>query len=113
MFNGQPQVVEYYEKLDGTQPVTEWLDNLPDSRIDARITARIVRLELGNPGDYKSVGGGVYEMRIDTGSGYRVYFAVSGLSIVLLLCGGTKKTQQSDIETAYEYWSEYKKRNKL
>ena len=113
MFDGQAQVVEYYEKLDGSQPVTEWLDALSDRRADARITARIARLELGNPGDYKSIGSGVYEMRIDTGPGYRVYFAISGISIVLLLCAGSKKTQQSDIETAYEYWSEYKKRNML
>ena len=113
MFDGQPQTVEYYTKPDGKQPVTDWLDNLPDVRADARITARIVRLGLGNPGDYKSVDGGVYEMRIDYGPGYRVYFAVSGVSIVLLLCGGTKKTQQADIEIAHNYWADYKQRNKL
>ena len=112
MLDGQPQLVEYYETLDGSQPVQEWLELL-DSRTDVRITARIERLQLGNPGDYKSVGKGVYELRIDFGPGYRVYFALSGISIVLLLCGGTKKTQQADIDTAYEYWSEYKKRNKL
>ncbi len=112
MFDGQPQLVEFYETLEGSRPVQEWLEIL-DSRTDTRITARIERLQLGNPGDYKSVGSGVYEMRIDFGPGYRVYFALSGISIVLLLCGGSKKTQQADIETAYEYWSEYKKRNKL
>ncbi len=112
MFDGQPQLVEFYETLDGKQPVQEWLEYL-DTRTDMRIAARIERLQLGNPGDYKSLGNGVYEMRIDFGPGYRVYFALSGISIVLLLCGGTKKTQQADIETAYEYWSEYKKRNKL
>lgn len=113
MFDGQPQTVEVFTKSDGSQPVNEWLDNLSDTRAVARISARIVRLELGNPGDYKSIGGGLYELRVDYGPGYRVYFAVSGLTIVLLLCGGTKKTQQADIDTAEDYWASYKKRNNL
>lgn len=66
----------------------------------ARIGARIRRLELGNPGDVKSVGEGVSEMRIDYGPGYRVYFTRRGKTIVLLLCGGDKRTQSKDVKAA-------------
>jgi putative addiction module killer protein len=66
----------------------------------ARITARIRRLSLGNPGDVKPVGGGVSEMRIDWGPGYRVYFARRGDVVVILLCGGDKRTQDRDIRRA-------------
>jgi putative addiction module killer protein len=66
----------------------------------ARITARLRRLSLGNPGDVKSVGGGVSEMRIDHGPGYRVYFVRRGDLIVVLLCGGDKRTQDRDIARA-------------
>lgn len=111
MFNSQPSIVEYYEKLDGSQPVTEWVISLRDAQAKARVAIRIARLESGNPGDYKSVGGGVYEMRIDYGPGYRVYFASAGVQFVLLLTGGTKKTQATDIATAIEYWEDYQRRS--
>jgi len=80
----------------------KWLSKLNDRNARARIQVRIDRLALGNPGDAKSVGRGVSEMRIDYGPGYRVYFAQCGKIIVVLLCGGTKKTQQADIERAIE-----------
>jgi putative addiction module killer protein len=73
---------------------------LPDSNARARVAARIDRLGLGNPGDVKPVGGGVSEMRIDYGPGYRVYYARSGRVMYLLLCGGTKATQDEDIKRA-------------
>ena len=68
----------------------------------ARITARIRRLSLGNAGDVKPVGGGVSEMRIDYGAGYRVYFVARGDVVVILLCGGDKRTQDRDIKRAHE-----------
>jgi len=80
----------------------KWLSKLNDRNARARIQVRIDRLALGNPGDAKPVGQGVSEMRIDYGPGYRVYFAQRAKIIVLLLCGGTKKTQQADIERAIE-----------
>ncbi|GFE86734.1 type II toxin-antitoxin system RelE/ParE family toxin [Steroidobacter agaridevorans] len=79
-----------------------WLRELRDPRARARIEARILRLSRGNPGDVKPVGSGVSEMRIDHGPGYRVYFTRRGELVVLLLCGGDKRTQQADIERAME-----------
>lgn len=79
-----------------------WLRELRDIRARARIEARILRLSQGNPGDVKSVGSGVSEMRIDCGPGYRVYFARRGPLVVVLLCGGDKRTQDADIQRAIE-----------
>lgn len=83
-----------------TETFRSWLADLRDRRAVARIAARIDRLKLGNPGDVKSVGGGVSELRIDYGPGYRLYFKRVGQEIVLLLCGGDKSTQDRDIERA-------------
>jgi putative addiction module killer protein len=85
-----------------SQAFTTWLVKLSDRQARARILARLDRLALGNAGDVKSVGGGVSEMRIDHGPGYRVYFTRRGSEIVLLLCGGDKRTQQADIRRAIE-----------
>lgn len=78
----------------------EWLLDLRDDKARARIVARLRRLELGNPGDVKSVGGGVSEIRIDYGPGYRLYFIAVGTKVVVLLCGGDKGTQDRDIANA-------------
>jgi len=78
----------------------EWVSGLKDDRARARIAARVRRAELGNLGDAKSVGGGVSEMRIDQGPGYRLYFTVREQTLILLLCGGDKRTQVSDIRRA-------------
>ncbi len=110
MFDGQPKEVLIYRAADGTRPFAEWRDNLNDRAALARIQTRLDRLEEGNPGDYKSIGSGLYELRIKFGAGYRVYFAFNGLQIVLLLCGGTKKTQQADIEAARTYWKDHQER---
>lgn len=77
-----------------------WLDHLRDRDARARIMTRIRRLALGNPGDVKPVGEGVSEMRVDYGPGYRLYFVRRGSEVVLLLCGGDKRTQQRDIVRA-------------
>jgi putative addiction module killer protein len=79
-----------------------WLTNLNDSNARARIAARIDRLALGNPGDVKPVGSGVSELRIDYGPGYRVYYARTDRVVYLLLCGGTKATQDADVKLAIE-----------
>jgi putative addiction module killer protein len=73
-----------------------------------RITARITRLSIGNPGDVKSVGSGVSEMRINYGPGYRVYYAQRGKALVLLCCGGDKRTQDADIRRAIEIAEQWK-----
>jgi putative addiction module killer protein len=77
-----------------------WFAGLRDRQARARITARIRRLALGNPGDARPVGHGVSEMRIDYGPGYRVYFVQHGQVLVILLCGGDKRTQERDIARA-------------
>ena len=77
-----------------------WLDGLRDARAQARIAQRIVRLQAGLLSDVKPVGGGVAELRVDYGPGYRVYFAQRGRLLVLLLCGGTKRGQPRDIAKA-------------
>ncbi len=85
-----------------TDVFTDWFAGLRDREARARITVRIRRLSLGNPGDVKPVGGGVSEMRIDYGPGYRVYFVGRGDTVVVLLCGGDKRNQDRDIARALE-----------
>lgn len=83
-----------------TELFTKWLDGLNDISARARIQVRIERLAVENPGDVKPVGGGVIELRIDYGPGYRVYFKKLGQKMVILLAGGDKSTQAKDIKTA-------------
>jgi putative addiction module killer protein len=89
-------------EVQRTDVFVKWLVGLPDRRARVRIADRIDRLALGNPGDVKSVGSGVSELRIDYGPGYRLYFTKRGKAIVLLLCGGDKSTQARDIKLAIE-----------
>lgn len=79
-----------------TPEFSRWLRRLKDAQAVARIVARIRRMELGNPGDTRSVGKSVMELRIDYGPGYRVYYVQRGSEIVILLCGGDKRSQQQD-----------------
>jgi putative addiction module killer protein len=83
-----------------TEHFAKWIDSLQDIRARARIQVRIERLATGNPGDVKSVGEGVSEMRIDHGPGYRVYYLRHERSVIILLAGGDKGTQARDIKTA-------------
>ncbi len=85
-----------------TELYSQWFDSLRDREARARIDARIRRLSLGNPGDVKPVGEGVSELRIDYGPGYRVYFVQRGQTLVVLLAGGDKHTQDRDIKTALD-----------
>jgi putative addiction module killer protein len=89
-----------------TERFTHWLENLRDVQARARIVRRIYRLAAGNFGDAKSVGGGVSELRIDHGPGYRVYFVRRGELIFLLLCGGDKRSQAKDIVLAQKLASD-------
>ena len=83
-----------------TDVYAKWLDDLRDTRARARVLVRVERLATGNPGDVRPVGEGVSELRIDYGPGYRVYFKKQGLTVVILLAGGDKRTQDRDIEKA-------------
>lgn len=95
----------------GKQPFIAWLEKL-DSTSRSRIHNRIIRLELGNYGDHKLLQGGVYELRMHFGPGYRVYFGEDGNKIVVLICGGNKQTQQKDIKCAIHYWQQYMENKK-
>ncbi len=99
-----------YQTGDGREPLTEWLQSLRDKQAQAKVRIRLKRLEAGIFGDSEPVGDGVIELREHLGAGYRVYFGRHGQTIVILLCGGTKKTQAADIKTAREYWVDWKRR---
>ena len=98
--------VKEYVTSDGKIPYRDWLNSL-DAQVKARIQARIFRFELGNLGDHKSVGKGVWEARIQFGPGYKVYFGKEEGRIILLLFAGDKSTQSRDIKKAQTYWEEY------
>ena len=87
-------------EIQQTVTFIRWFKQLRDERAQDRILARVRRLSLGNPGDCESVGGGVSELKIDYGPGYRVYFVRRGKVIIVLLAGGDKRTQHHDIATA-------------
>ena len=87
-------------ELHKTEIYARWLDGLRDIHARARVQARVERLVAGNPGDVKPVGGGVSELRINYGPGYRVYYKIQDQSVVVLLAGGVKRTQINDIKTA-------------
>ncbi len=108
--DAQPQEIALYLTQDGDCPFTIWLNALRDRQARARIRKRLDRIELGNLGDVKPVGEGVMELRIHYGSGCRVYFSLAGSRIVLLLCGGDKKTQDKDILRARQYWTDFQAR---
>jgi putative addiction module killer protein len=101
-----------YVTEEGRCPFAEWLEGLRDRDGRARIRVRLERVREGNFGDYKRVGGGVAELRVPTGPGYRVYYARDGETVVLLLCGGDKSTQADDIRRARAYWSDYQARQR-
>ncbi|MCF8083693.1 MAG: type II toxin-antitoxin system RelE/ParE family toxin [Deltaproteobacteria bacterium] len=94
------------------EPLHKWLNSLKDRAARARIRVRLNRVRLGNFGDCKPVGKGVYELRVDYGPGYRVYYGKFKTTVVILLLGGSKKSQSKDIELAQAYWADFKRRAK-
>ena len=100
-----------YQDASGASPFRKWFDRL-NSEAAQKVTTALYRIGLGNFSNAKSVGGGVYECRINFGPGYRVYFGKDGEQIVILLGGGTKQRQQDDIQGALDRWEDYKRRKK-
>ncbi len=98
-----------YVSGSGEDVIGNWLIKLRDERTQAKITTRFLRLTAGNFGDCKSLGGGIGELRIDWGPGYRIYYAMLSRTRVLLLCGGDKRSQNADIRRARDYWKDYKR----
>jgi putative addiction module killer protein len=102
-----PQIEILIYREGKSAPFTKWLSSLRDLRAISVVRARLNRIRLGNFGDCKSVGGGVYELRIDFGPGYRVYFGRDGPLVVVLLRGGSKRGQAKDIFKAQIHWRNY------
>jgi putative addiction module killer protein len=102
--------VNIYETLDGKVPFSEWLTSLRDLQAAARILLRIDRVKQGNLGDHKFIDDGIFELRIDVGAGYRVYFARLESQEILILWGGDKSSQTRDIEKARKFWLDCRNR---
>ncbi len=101
-----PLTVREYVSKEGRSPFREWLGTI-DLGVRARIQARVLRFEMGNLGDPKSVGGGVWEARLLFGAGYRIYFGKDGDAIIVLLAGGDKSSQSQDVPRAQGFWRDY------
>ena len=104
------KIQHYLTSGDERDVYVEWLKKLKDTTAKISVVRRITRLESGNFGDHKFCRDGVWELRIDVGAGYRVYYALADRQIVLLLCGGDKRTQETDIERACDYWQDWQRR---
>jgi putative addiction module killer protein len=102
--------VRHYITEDSKDLYLNWWQRLRDMKARIAIDRRVNRLELGNFGDHKFCRDGVWELRVDVGAGYRVYYAIADQKIVLLLCGGDKRTQDSDISAACKYWQDWQRR---
>jgi putative addiction module killer protein len=106
-----PFTISYYLTESGGKPFKEWLDGLKDIVARQKIRIRLDRIRLGNLGKNRSVGAGVFELKIDYGPGYRVYYGLDKNTVVLLLLGGDKSTQKKDISQARSFWEDHKRRS--
>jgi putative addiction module killer protein len=103
--------IREYQRFDGRRPFAEWFDGL-NAAAAAKVAVSLERLARGNTSNLKGVGGGVLELRIDFGPGYRVYLGRDGEELVILLAGGSKQRQHVDIAVARERWQDYRKRKR-
>ena len=106
----QPKELREYQTAEGKAPFRDWLSSLRDVHTRARIITRLKRLAYGHFGDCLFAGGGVFELRIHFGPGYRVYFGEDKGTVIILLCAGDKHSQSRDIEKAKRYWDDYRGR---
>jgi putative addiction module killer protein len=105
------RLVEYFYNDSGKAPAKEWINSIKDGMTQAILYKRIRQASLGNFGVHKSVGLGVFELKIDFGPGYRIYYGIHNDELILLLMGGSKRTQQTDIDKAKANWSIWKGKN--
>ena len=103
------RVIKKLELQNRLVPFDEWFDSIHDKRMQTAVDARLARVRAGNFGDCKSVGGGVFELRIRAGPGLRIYYGLHGREIVVLLGGGNKRSQQRDIRRAQQLWQQFTK----
>ncbi len=102
----------FYKTENGKEPFIDWLKTI-DNSFRSRIVKRLNQIiETGNFGDHKNISDGIFELRFDFGGGYRIYFGFEEQQIIILFCGGDKKTQTKDIKKATQYWQTYEERNK-
>jgi len=104
----QERVLEMYVRKDGKVPYRDWFLGLRDKKAAAKIAKRVDLLSLGHFGKHRVLGGGLAELKVDFGPGYRVYVGLAGAVLVILLCGGDKSGQTRDIELAKTYWDDYR-----
>lgn len=100
--------IQIYRDKNGNEPFEQWLTSIRDNPTVARIDNRLKRVRLGQLGDHRSIGEGVFEFRLDFGPGYRIYFSRIGNQQLLLLMGGDKNSQAKDIARAKQYWKDFK-----
>jgi putative addiction module killer protein len=103
--------IRHYLTPDARDVYSDWLKQQRDIRARMAIDRRVMRLEQGNFGDHKFCRDGVWELRVDVGAGYRLYYAIAERQLVLLLCGGDKRTQDADINRACSYWQDWQRRS--
>jgi putative addiction module killer protein len=101
--------IRHFITADGKDIYLDWLLKLRDMKARMAVDRRVNRIELGNFGDHKFCRDGVWELRIDVGGGYRIYYAIAHGKIVLLLCGGDKRSQNADISAAVSYWQDWQR----
>lgn len=106
------RVLQHYRKKDGEIPFQTWFFGLKDKTVAAKVLNRLDMLKAGGFGKHRALGGGLVELKIDYGPGYRVYLGIAGRVLVILLTGGDKSTQQEDIEKAKEFWDKYREAKK-
>jgi len=106
--NTRKRLLKIYQDRHGKELFIDWLESIRDITTRARIKNRLRRIELGNMGDCEPIGKGVFELRLHFGPGYRVYFGEVDDVIIILFCGGDKRSQRKDASRAQEYWIDYK-----
>ena len=107
-----PIKIEIFQDEKGKEPFSKWVLSLSSS-FRARVFARLDRMEIGNFGDFKSIGEGLFELRLFFGAGYRIYYGNTNNKLILLLCGGDKSSQKKDISIAKTYWKTYKEKENI
>ena len=107
-----PYTIAYYLAEAGGKPFKEWLGGLKDITARQKVRIRLDHVRLGNLGKNRSVGEGVYELKINYGPGYRVYYGLDKKTVVLLLLGGDKSSQKKDIAKAHTYWMDHRRRSR-
>ena len=106
--DAKPIAVEIYQTIDNKRPFSEWLMKLKNVQASARILLRLDRIRQGNLGDHRFIADGMFELRIDLGPGYRVYFGRVSEDCIVVLWGGDKSTQAADIAKALAFWMDYR-----